>query len=226
MRGSVNCILVAAGGVIPPLLYTWFVTGQSDPLISARGLVAGVVAGLAIGPFVQPGVAFAIGILAGATVPFTLFVVEGLWHLDDATGFITSSGIPAVVGLLLIGIFADGVVGSGWQMTGIDVYQGVTGQGVSGLFVMQGFQSNFPRQLQAQAIGVLALSLWGFISGMIICIPLGLLFHALEHSEVPQETLSPPTSLYPLYEDNGLEFEAPTHERPPDWREEERLHRR
>jgi Amt family ammonium transporter len=189
MRGSVNSVLIAAGGVIPPLLYTWFVTGQSEPLTCARGLIAGIVAGLAVSPFVQPGVAFCIGLLAGATVPFAIFVIEGFWHLDDATGVITASGLPAIVGLLLVGIFADGVVGSGWQMTGLVNYLGVANQGVSGLFVVSGYQIDFPGQLQAQAIGVLALSLWGFLSGMLCCIPLGLLFHTLEESEPTTEQL-------------------------------------
>ncbi|MCB0124775.1 MAG: hypothetical protein KDE58_21110 [Caldilineaceae bacterium] len=183
MRGSVNSVLVAAGGVIPPLLYTWFVTGQSEPITCARGLVAGVVASLAIGPFVQPGVAFALGLVAGTTIPFSIFVIDGFWHLDDATGAITASGLPAIIGLLFVGIFADGVVGSGWQLTGPESYLGVAKQGVSGLFVLSGFQIDFPGQLQAQAIGVLALSLWGFLTGMLFCIPLGLLFHALEQAE-------------------------------------------
>ncbi|MBX3016190.1 MAG: hypothetical protein KF832_32010 [Caldilineaceae bacterium] len=210
MRGSINSILMAAGGSIPPLVYTWFVTGRSEPMTCARGLVAGAVAGLAVGPFVQPGVAFAIGVLAGATVPFSLFVLEGVWRLDDATGAVTASGIPAIVGLLLLGVFADGAVGSGWQMTGLDTYLGVAGQGVSGLFVGSGYQIDFPSQLQAQAIGVLALSLWGFIAGMVICIPLGLLFHALERGE-PTGEIQPrptPTSLEPVFQEQGFEYLA------------------
>lgn len=210
MRGSVNSILVAAGGLLPPLLYTWFVTGSSEPLTCARGLVAGVVAGLAVGPFVQPGVAFAIGLLAGATVPFVLFILEGVWRLDDATGAVTSSGVPAMVGLLLIGLFADGVVGNGWQMTGQGNYLGVEGQGVSGLFVASGYQINFPQQLQAQAIGVLALSLWGFVAGMAICIPLGLLFHALEGSEGARSEAPnalAPSALEPVYQEQSFELE-------------------
>ncbi len=202
MRGSVNSILIAAGGLLPPLIYTWFVTGRSEPMTCARGLVAGSVAGLAVGPFVQPGVAFAIGLLAGATVPFVLFVLEGVWHLDDATGAVTASGVPAMVGLLLVGIFADGVVGNGWQMTGLDTYLGIDGQGVSGLFVASGYQFDFPGQLQAQAIGVLALSLWGFIMGMLICIPLGLLFHALDGGErVPVVS----TPLEPVLQEQAYE---------------------
>ncbi|MEZ4673566.1 MAG: hypothetical protein R2932_04890 [Caldilineaceae bacterium] len=164
----------------------------------ARGLVAGVVTGLAVGPFVQPGVAFMIGLCAGASVPFAIFVIEGIWHLDDATGVVTASGIPAVIGLLLLGLFADGVVGQGWQMTGLDNYLGVANQGVSGLFVMRGYQMDFPSQLQAQAIGVLTLSLWGFLTGMICCIPLGLLFHALEQSEIPEDAAA--ASIAPNYQ--------------------------
>jgi Amt family ammonium transporter len=186
MRGSVNAMLFASGGILVPLGYTWFVTGRSDPMMAARGLVAGLVAGLAVGPFVQPGVAFLIGFLAGATVPFVTFVVDGVLRLDDATGVVTANGVPAVVGLLLVGLFADGVTGVGWQMTGLENYLGVAGQGVSGLLVAPGFQPDFPGQLQAQIAGILALGLWGFLVGMLICTPLGLLMHSLQQSETWQ----------------------------------------
>lgn len=188
MRGSVNAILFTSGGILVPLGYTWFVTGRSDPLLSARGLVAGLVAGLAVGPFVQPGVAFLIGLLAGATVPFVTFVIDGLLRLDDATGVVASSGIPALVGLLMVGIFADGAVGAGWQMTGVENYQGVVGQGVTGLLAASGYQIDFPGQLQAQLVGILALGLWGFLTGILLCTPLGLLLHSLKQSEAWQPT--------------------------------------
>jgi Amt family ammonium transporter len=191
MRGSVNLILFASGGILVPLTYTWFVTGRSDPLLASRGLIAGMVAGLAAGPFVQPGVACLIGLLAGATVPFITFLVDGILRLDDATGLITANGAPALVGLLLVGIFADGVSGSGWQMTGVDAYLGVNGQGVSGLLAARGFQADFPGQLQAQIVGVLTFSLWGFLCGLLICAPLGLLFHGLKQSEAWQPALEP-----------------------------------
>ncbi|NJN81052.1 MAG: hypothetical protein HC802_01350 [Caldilineaceae bacterium] len=190
MRGSVNSVLYAAGGLMVPVIYTWFVTGRSDPVMSARGLTAGVVAGLAVGPFVQPGVAFLIGFLAGASVPFVTMMVDAILRLDDATGLVVVSGVPAIIGLLLVGVFADGAVGAGWQMTGLSNHLGVTGQGVSGLFVASGFQPDFPGQLQAQVIGILALLLWGFLAGLIVCAPLGLLLHSLHrnpksHSQTP-----------------------------------------
>lgn len=181
LRGSVNLLLAACGGVIVPLLYTWFVTGRSEPLMSARGVAAGVVAALAAGPFVQPGWACLIGLVAGLTVPFIVYATDELLRLDDATGALAVSGAPALVGLLLVGIFADGAAGQGWQMTGVESYLGVSGQGVSGLLTGPGFQRAFPAQLQAQVVGVLALGLWGFLTGMLVCAPLGLLLYALTH---------------------------------------------
>jgi Amt family ammonium transporter len=182
MRGGVNNILFAGGGALIPLIYTWFVTGRADPLMTARGLAAGVVAGLACGPFVQPGVAFFIGFFAGGAAPFVAFVSDHVWRLDDATGVAHVSMIPAAVGLLLVGLFADGTAGSGWQTTGVDSYLGVTGQGVSGLFVARGYQPDFPAQFQAQVIGVLALALWGFVSGLLICGPVALIYYGLQRS--------------------------------------------
>jgi Amt family ammonium transporter len=183
LRGSANIVLAAAGGSLVPLLYTWFVAGRSDPTLTSRGLAAGLVAGLAVAPFVQPGPALLLGVLAGATVPFVTYVVDHLLHLDDATGVLTASGLPALLGLLLLGVFADGAAGAGWQLSGVGDYLGVAGQGVSGLLVGEGFQRDFPSQLQAQVIGVVALVLWGFVSGLLVCTPLGLLLHNLQRSE-------------------------------------------
>lgn len=183
LRGSANIVLAAAGGSLIPLLYTWFVAGRSDPTLTSRGLAAGLVAGLAVAPFVQPGPALLTGVLAGATVPFVTYIVDHLLHLDDATGVLAAGGLPALLGLLLLGVFADGAAGAGWQMTGAGEYLGVAGQGVSGLLVAGGFQRDFPGQLQAQVIGVVALVLWGFGSGLLVCTPLGLLLHNLQRSE-------------------------------------------
>jgi Amt family ammonium transporter len=182
LRGSVNVVLAAVGGSIVPLLYTWFVAGRSDPTLTGRGLAAGVVAGLALGAFVQPGPALLIGVLAGATVPFVTYIVDHWLRLDDATGVIVTCGLPALLGLLALGIFADGVAGAGWQLLGSSNYLGVAGQGVSGLLVASGFQPDFPGQLQAQMIGVVALVVWGFVSGLLVCAPLALLFHNLQRS--------------------------------------------
>jgi Amt family ammonium transporter len=171
LRGSTGMLLAAVGGALVPLLYTWFVAGGADPTMTARGLAAGAIAALAAAPFLQLGPLLLTGVIAGATVPFLTYVADHLLGIDDATGVI-----------VLAGIFADGAAGSGWQMAGVGAYLGVPGQGVSGLLTAAGFQRDFPGQLQAQVIGVVALGLWGFVTGLLVCAPLALLFHGLQRS--------------------------------------------
>ncbi len=182
LRTSVNGLLCAVGGVLIPLLYTWFVTGASDPGMSARGLVAGVIAGLAAGPFPGQFGALLIGLLAGGSVPFMTFALNRVFRLNDGAGIVATCGLPAAIGLLCVGLFADGAAGAGWQQIGVGSYLGVSGQGVTGLWAAENFQMDFPGQIQAQIIGIVGLSLWGFISGSLICVPLGILFHGIERA--------------------------------------------
>jgi Amt family ammonium transporter len=86
-------------------------------------------------------------------------------------------------------------------MTGIDVYLGVTGQGVSGLFVASGKQPDFPGPLQAQLIGMTALMLWGVITGLVVNYPLALIAQGLRQSEArrarPRHAVSRPAQPAP-----------------------------
>ncbi len=186
LRGSVNVLLCAMGGGVIPLLYTWFVTGESDPSMTARGVAAGTIAGFAVGPFIAPSAGLLVGLMAGGTVPFVTFVINRVMRLNDVAGVVVMAGLPALIGLLSVGILADGLVGSGWQKTGIESYLGVDGQGVSGLLVAEGFQRDFPAQLQAQIIGTVTLLLWGFITGTLVCGPLAVFFHGVEVATAPQ----------------------------------------
>lgn len=188
MRGGVNAVLYGAGGVLVPFLYTWFVTGRSDPTLTARGLAGGVVAGMAAGPFVQPGAAFVIGLIAGSSAPFLMYLTNHTLRLEDRTGLLHMLAAPAIIGLFMVGIWADGVEGSGWQTTGMGTYLGVPGQGVSGLLVANGLSTDFPGQIQAQLVGILAIGLWGFLSGLLICTPLSLLYYGIQHSAESTQT--------------------------------------
>ncbi|MDE0080672.1 MAG: hypothetical protein OXO50_24340 [Caldilineaceae bacterium] len=190
MRTAVNGLLYATGGVTVPLLYTWFVTGTSDPGMSARGLVAGVVAGLAAGPFPGHAGALVTGLLAGGSVPFVTYAVHRVFGLDDGAGIFATAGIPAAMGLMCVSIFADGAAGAGWQQVGAGSYLGVAGQGVTGLLAAPGFQSSFFGQFQAQMIGIVALGLWGFVSCSIICVPLGLFFYGFGRAVRSDEYVS------------------------------------
>lgn len=180
LRGSVNSLLFVISGSLFPVLYTWFVTGESDPMMAARGMAAGAIAGLGAGPFVTPGAALGVGLLAGGSVPFVTFAVNRLLRLNDTAGIVSMTGVPALLGLLSVGIFADGAVGAGWQMTGGASYLGVTGQGVTGLLAGSGYVADFPGQLQAQVIGGVALLLWGFVTSSLLCVPLAVLARGID----------------------------------------------
>ncbi|MBX3052579.1 MAG: hypothetical protein KF753_13945 [Caldilineaceae bacterium] len=180
LRGSVNSLLFVITGSLVPAFYTWFVAGESDPMMAARGMAAGAIAGLGAGPFVPPLAALVVGLLAGGSVPFITFAVNRLLRLNDSAGIVSMTAIPALLGLLSVGLFADGSVGAGWQMIGTTSHLGVTGQGVTGLLAASGFVADFPGQLQAQVIGAVALLLWGFVVGSVICVPLAALAHGIE----------------------------------------------
>lgn len=217
MRGSVNLILCAGGAALAPILYSWFVAGRTDPMMGARGLAAGVVASLALAPFIAPGFAFFCGLVVGCTVPLVMFLADQTFRLDDATGVLHTNVMPAIFGLLMLGIFADGTSGAGWQMTDADSYLGVTNQGVSGLFVAEGFVADFPSQLQAQVMGILALSLWGFLLGIAICAPLGLFFYGIAraaNSRLLTPRSTPPAAYPPNYlpgTEQSIQYGAPPH---------------
>ena len=193
MRTAVNGLLYATGGVTAPLLYTWFVAGSSDPGMSARGLVAGVIAGLAAGPFPGHAGALLTGLIAGGSVPFVTYALQRVFRLEDGAGIFATAGIPAAIGLLCVGIFADGAAGAGWQQVGAGSYLGVSGQGVTGLLAGAGFRSDFLGQFQAQIIGMAALGLWGFVSGSIICVPLGLVFYGFGRAVHSDEYVGQPS---------------------------------
>lgn len=185
LRAGVNVVLAGLSGAVLPGLYGWFVRGESPPAFLARGVTAGVVAALAVGPFVPSGVAVGLGLTAGACVPFVTYLVQQMARLEDDGGVVSTTILPAVIGLLAVAFFADGQYGAGWNQVGADNYLGVAGQGVSGLWVAGGFQADLLGQFQAQLIGVLALAIWGFSLGSLVCVPLGLLIHAFGEEPVP-----------------------------------------
>ena len=71
-------------------------------------------------------------------------------------------GIPAALGLLLPGLPADAQHGVGWNRTGLDAYLGTPGQGVSGLWVAEGLTPDWPGQMLAQVVGLVAILVWHF----------------------------------------------------------------
>jgi hypothetical protein len=123
--------------------------------MTARGVVAALVAVSAGLPFYPIWAAPAIGAVAGLLVPLAHFVIDRLLRLDDPTAIVATHGVPALWGLLAVGLFADGHAGQGWN-------QAAGGQGVAGLWVVEGVLSDWPGQFIAQGVGAAAVLLCGF----------------------------------------------------------------
>jgi Amt family ammonium transporter len=148
-----NFLFAAAGGIILPLLYTWFVAGKPDAWMMARGLVAGLVAAGASAAFVPNWAACLIGALAGLLLPFVTYLTDHVLCLDDDLAVVGAFLLPALWGLLAVGLFASGRWGIGWNRIGASSYLGVLEQGVTGLWPAPGFQADWPGQFQAQLAG-------------------------------------------------------------------------
>jgi Amt family ammonium transporter len=217
-RLAVNVLLAAGAGAFLPLAYTWFVASRPDPLMAARGLAAALVAVSASAAFVPPWAALVIGGVAGLLTPLVCFVVDNLLRWDDPTAALTVHGLGGLWGLLAVGLLADGTSGAGWNAIGVDEYLHVAGQGVSGLWTAAGFQSDWPGQLQAQAVGLAAIGLFAFVVASVLLGPLaGLTFLVRRRLAVPPpdagaETSEPEESEQAF--DEGQSEEAPDSDEP------------
>lgn len=167
-RGLVNIVLATMAGSLAPLAYTWFVAGRPDPLMTARGLAAGAIVAAAVGPFTPPWAAALLGLAAGLLAPLLTYVVREVLRIDDDTGLAPMHLAAGLLGLLAIGIFADGLAGAGWNQVGVSQHLGVAGQGVTGLLAAEGMQPDWPGQMQAQLIGAAALFLAPFLASVLV----------------------------------------------------------
>ncbi|MCS7259843.1 MAG: ammonium transporter [Anaerolineae bacterium] len=159
---AVNLALAAFGAAFLAGLYTWFVSGRLDVLMSGRAMVAGVVATAAGAPFLPAWGALAAGLVSGLSLPWFLFWFENRLRMQGAAAALAVFGIPALLGMLLPGLLADGRYGVAWNRVGIEAYLGTPGQGVSGLWVAVGLTPDWPGQMFAQIIGLAAILVWCF----------------------------------------------------------------
>jgi Amt family ammonium transporter len=158
-RVLLNVLMAGCGGVLVSALYVWFVRGGPDLLMICRGLVASLVAISASCAFVTAWSALVIGSIAGLLLPLSIYLFEARLRLDDYTSAVATHGISGLWGLIAVGALADGSLGAGWNGVGAGQYLGIDGQGVSGLLVGSGLTPDWPGQLYAQVVGILALLL-------------------------------------------------------------------
>jgi Amt family ammonium transporter len=168
--------LAAFGGALAASLYAWFTTGTLDVLMSGRGMAAGLVVTAASAPFIPAWAALAAGLLVGLLLPLLIYVLDHKLCAGDVAAVVVTFGFPAVLGLLLPGLLANGRYGAGWNRVGADSFLGVAGQGVSGAWVPPGLVPDWPGQLSAQLIGLAAIALWSFsLSWLLLSVLRGII---------------------------------------------------
>jgi Amt family ammonium transporter len=149
---AVNTGIAAAFGATAALLYAYLRVGKPDPGICINGMLAGLVAITAPCAFVAPWAAAVIGIIAAVVVTEAIWVVERRLKIDDPVGAISVHGVGGLLGVLFVGIFADGTYGAGWNGTGNALAEPL-GTNITGLLYGGG------GQFLAQLIGALVIVL-------------------------------------------------------------------
>ncbi|MHB8418967.1 MAG: ammonium transporter [Myxococcales bacterium] len=141
----VNTMLASAAGAMSATLWVWWRLGKPDVTLMCNGLLGGLVAVTAPCAYVNAPSAVLIGLAAGLVTTWVNLAVERRFKLDDPVGAIGVHGACGALGVLAVGLLADGTYGIGQN--------GVAG-GVRGLLYGD------PGQLAASVIGLLALLAW------------------------------------------------------------------
>jgi Amt family ammonium transporter len=167
-QAAVNGLLAALAGAVAAASYSAFTTRVLDPLMAARGLVAGLVVAMAGAPFAPAWTFVNAGLVMGLLTPLLIYFFEHRFNLADSLGTLTTYGVSAILGLLLVAFFADGQAGQGWNNMGLSEYRGVAGQGVSGWLVAAGLASDLAGQFQAQVLGGGVILGWGLLAAFVL----------------------------------------------------------
>ena len=164
---AANTAIAGAFGGFASMLWIWSRTGKPDPAMMANGMLAGLVIITAPCAFVDPWVAMVLGIVAGVVVIEAVFFIERVLKIDDPVGAIAVHGVCGTLGVIAVGLVANGKygidaggAGIGWNGTTTSVDADGVAEGVTGLF----YGGNGGGQLLSQLAG--ALTIWIVMVGV------------------------------------------------------------
>jgi len=140
----VTTTLAAAAGGTAAMFTAWAypVYGKPDPGMTLNGCLAGLVGITAGCASVDNLGAVIIGLVAGVIVVFSVVIIDRM-QIDDPVGAISVHGVAGIWGVLAVGLL-DTVEGTGL----------LVGGGVD--------------QLISQAIGVVSIVVWTFITSSVV----------------------------------------------------------
>jgi Amt family ammonium transporter len=118
---AVNTTLAMGAGTLAAAIVTAWIREKPDPLFSANGMIAGLVAITAGAAHVTWWGSILIGAIGGATVmPIHKKIIRE-YQIDDAISVFPVHGVAGAVGALLLPLFAVGPNG-GWQILGLNQF--------------------------------------------------------------------------------------------------------
>jgi Amt family ammonium transporter len=177
-HAAINGVLGALATALAAAAYSWFTTREFNPLMTSRGLVAGLIIAVGGAPFIPIWIVVICGLGLGLLLPSLIYLFDQRLRLTDDLGIIATYGVTALVSLSLVAFFADGQAGQGWNGVGLSEYRGIVDQGVSGLVVPSGFAADWPGQLQAQLLGAGVAILWTLLISFLCFYTLTVLANA------------------------------------------------
>ncbi|MBI4310866.1 MAG: ammonium transporter [Chloroflexi bacterium] len=142
---AVNTFLAGVTGAVVALYMSIARTGKADVIAACNGALAGLVAITAPCAYVAPWAAVVIGAIAPVVQQAASAFIEKKLKIDDVVGAFGVHGAGGLLGLLAVGVFADGTYG-----------------GVSGLIVGE------TGQIVAQLISMVAVTAWGLGTGFVL----------------------------------------------------------
>jgi ammonium transporter, Amt family len=147
---AVNTGIAGAFGAVAAMVLAMYSGSKKpDPGTMINGMLAGLVAVTAPCAFIAPWAAAVIGAIAAVVVTYAGRAIERR-GIDDPVGAISVHGVGGLLGVLSVGIFADGSYGAAWNA--LD-RQWTKDNGVTGIL----YGGEGAKQLMAQAIGVLII---------------------------------------------------------------------
>ncbi len=138
---AVNTLAAIAGGILGPLLVSFWSQGKASPIVTPNGGLAGAVAICSGVHLVHPLYAVLVGVVAGAQIPLTSRWITKKLGLDDPCDVGPVHAIPGLLGGLAAGLWAP--------------------------MIPNGFHG-YSVRLSAQLIGTLAALLYGLASAAIV----------------------------------------------------------
>jgi Amt family ammonium transporter len=107
-RVAMNTTLGMGGGAVAAALVTTWTDGKPDPLFTASGLLAGLVAVTGAVPHVTWVGGLVLGVIGGAQAPIVYRWVTDVLKIDDVAAVFPVHGSAGAIGTLLIPVFATG----------------------------------------------------------------------------------------------------------------------